>query len=133
MIGGYLSKQILKQGGSQLVGASATNTVISDEFRVTSAGALNTRIDVVAGSVTVGTGITAKLQHAPYIKADGTADWVDSKTVAIAGNGLVTIKLLATDANDHQYLPLRPHGRVVLSTGAGDTATITDVRVVQET
>lgn len=112
---------------SQVVGASQTNTVISKPYRVTSWGAIRHAIAVKCSAVTVAAGITAKLQTS----VDGGTTWVDSKTVAVTTNGVVYIKLLSDTAGDQTYLPLLNSAQVVLTTGAGDTATIDWVYSVQ--
>lgn len=108
------------------VGASAANMVVSKEWPITAGGALNCAIKIVAASVTVGTGITAKLQTAIG------SDWVDAKTAAVAADGNFYIKLQTTVAADQTFLPLLNKGRIVVTTGAGDAVTITSVSVLQE-
>lgn len=115
-----------KLGGLQPVGASVTNQVISKQFGITAGGAKNIVIAIRASSVTSSAGITAKLQTG--------VDQVfqDSKTVAIAANGSVYIKLNVETAGDQTYLPLLPIGQLVITTGAGDAVTIDAVNVIQE-
>lgn len=120
-------QQDVTLNAGQVVGASATNTPISKEYRVTSWGALRQQIAVKASAVTLAVAITAKLQTS----IDGGTTWVDSKTVAVTANGVFYIKLLETVAGDQTYLPLLNTARVVLTTGAGDTATIDWVYSVQ--
>lgn len=110
------------------VGASATNTVVSRVFPISGRGALNCVIKLTAGSVTSSTGITAKLQTSTGY----SATFVDSKTVTITGNGDFYIKLQTANSSDQTYLPLLNQGRLVVSSGSGDAATITLVEVVQE-
>lgn len=110
----------------QVVGASATNSVVSKEYPITAGGALNCVIKIKCSAVTVAAGITAKLQTAIG------SDWVDSKTVAVSATGSFYIKLQTALAGDQTYLPLLNKGRVVLTTGAGDTATIDSIEVLQE-
>jgi hypothetical protein len=82
-------------------------------------------IKVKFSGVTVSTAITAKLQTAIG------SDWVDNKTASVAGNGAVYIKLLATDSSDWTYMPLLNRGRIVLTTGSGDAATVVSCEVLQ--
>lgn len=112
--------------GSTVVGASASNSPVTKEFPITAGGALNMVIAIDASAVTVGTGITAKLQTAIG------STWQDSKTVAIAANGRVYIKLNIEVAGDQTFLPSLNKGRVVITSGAGDTATVASVNVLQE-
>lgn len=112
-------------GPSTVIGASLTNQVISLEYPITAEGSLHHIVAIDASAVTVGTAITAKLQTAIG------STYVDSKTVAISGNGRFYIKLLVEVAGDQTFLPLFSKGRIVLTTGAGDTATITDINILQ--
>lgn len=124
---GWSSKDVTLSPG-KVVGASQTNTPITlDGWPITAGGA--TRGFVVklkVSAVTVGTAITAKLQTAIG------ADWVDSKTVAVSATGDFYIKLLPTVSGDQTFLPLLNKGRVVLTTGSGDTATVDSVNILQE-
>lgn len=113
---------------TQVVGASATNSPVSKEYRVTFSGSIYHVIAAKFSSVTVGTGITAKLQTSP----DGGTTWVDSKTVAVTTNGYAYIKLAINIAGDQTYLPLLNVARIVLTTGAGDTATVDAIYSYQE-
>ena len=108
------------------VGASATNAVISKEYGVTAGGAMACAVKVTLSGVTVATGIKAKLQSAIG------SDWVDAKDVNVTGNGSVYIKLHYGHADHKDLLPLLNKGRVVLTTGAGDAATVVSVQVLQE-
>jgi len=111
---------------SPVIGASATNSVVSRTFPITARGALHLVLAVDTSSTTVATGITAKLQT-----AIGDT-WVDSKTATISGDGRFYIKLNVEVAGDQTYLPLLSQGRVVVSTGAGDAVTIDKVWLIQE-
>jgi hypothetical protein len=114
--------------GAQTVGASQTDTPISLEgWPITAGGATKGLVvKVKVSSVTASTGITAKLQTAIG------DDYEDSKTVDIDDDGSFYIRLLPTVSGDQTYLPLLNKGRVVLTTGSGDTATIESVGVLQE-
>jgi len=132
---GYSSKSIVPQtvgsgsngaAASQSIGASVTNQVISvPSFRIPEDLNTRLRITILVASSTVAVGITAKLQ----VRISGSAGWVDSKTVAIttgASNTLFEIKFLETIAGDQTYLPLPPEGRLVITSGAGDSCVITN-------
>lgn len=110
----------------QAVAASQTNQVISKEWPVTAGGALNCAIKLVVSGVTVTTAVTAKLQTAIG------SDWVDSKTVSVTASGNFYIKLQTAVAGDQTFLPLLNKCRLVLTTGAGDAATVDSVYVLQE-
>lgn len=111
---------------SQVVGASVTNAPISRVYPITAGGAIHHVVCIDVTSVTLTTAITAKLQT-----AIGSV-WQDSKTVSITANGRYFIKLNVEVSGDQTYLPLLNSGRVVLTTGSGDTATITAVNILQE-
>jgi len=82
---------------------------------------------IQASAVTVGAGITAKLRT-----RIGQQVAVDSKTVAITGNGIAYIKLNVNIAADQTHLPLLSIGELVVTTGAGSAVTIDAVWVIQE-
>lgn len=124
MPNGYAPQEIGLTG--KVVGASLTSEPISREFHVTANGSLNLVVKLKMAAVTAGAGITAKLQTA----IDG--DWVDAKTVAVTATGDFYIKLQTTVAADQAFLPLLSAGRLVLTTGAGSTATVTSVNVLED-
>lgn len=111
---------------SPVVGASQTNSVVTRAYPITAGGSLHHVVVIDATGVTVTTAITAKLQTSV-----GTI-WADSKTVAITATGRFYIKLSAETSADQTYLPLLNNGRVVVTTGTGDTATITAVNILQD-
>lgn len=122
----YSIEKVLKKA-SQAVAASQTNQVVSDLFKIADPAYLI--IDITVNPAVVATGITAKLQDS----MDNTL-WVDKKTVsitAVSSDTLFVIKLLPDVAGDQASLPLRPTGRIVVSTGAGDSCTIKSVKVLQ--
>jgi hypothetical protein len=133
MSGGYIADSVGL--GSTAVGASATDTPVSKAFIVSAyGGTRGIRLEVQVSAATSAAAITAKLQHA--VTKDGT--WNDvggtaSVTVpTTAASTFYSIILNACDATDSPLFPLRPNGRVVVTTGAGDSVTVTDVRVIQE-
>ena len=135
MSNGFFAQDILLASAGVTQGASITAGVISKEFHITAQGALNLRVDLIADAVTVAAGITWKLQTSSGIDEDGAQDWIDfgaPTTVAIAADGSTSLALNVQDVtNDEAYLPLRPLGRIVLTTGVGDTATIERLSVMQ--
>lgn len=110
---------------AQTVGASQTDQVVSKIYPITAGGSIHHAVVLDVSAVTAATGITAKLQTGIG------STWQDSKTVAITGNGRFYIKLLAEAAGDQTYLPLLRNGRVVITTGAGDSVTVDAVNVLQ--
>ncbi len=129
------AKSYLLGGASQTVGASATDTPVSAPFNITARSSLEgLRVDLAVSSATATTGITAKLQHS----YDGGTTWddVDATIAKVAVTTTASalrfsIPLNARDSTDSPVFPLRPLGRVVVSSGLSDTVTITDVRVTQ--
>lgn len=112
---------------TQSIAASQTNQVISKEFPISAGGSKNIVIKIKVSAATVAAAITAKLQTAL------NGDWVDSKTVSItAGANDFYIKLNVQTAGDQTYLPLLNKGRLVITTGAGDSATLGAISVLQE-
>lgn len=118
---------------SQVIGASVTARQVGRAFQVTSDGALNIRVDLVADDVTVTTAITWKLQTSSGVDKDGADNWVDSSgNVTISADGSTTLALnVQHTAADEQYLPLRAKGRVVMTTSTTDTVTVEQLRVIQ--
>lgn len=121
----YTVANKVKDGASVTVGASATNSVVSgtngrEGFAIQAPFMTAICIDLVCSAVTAATGITAKLQ----VRHVNTQTWADSKTAAITANGTTSIRLLPTVAADQAFLPLKSEARVVITTGAGDTATV---------
>lgn len=125
MSNGWSAKSVISNS-SVVIGASQSNVPVTLEFPVSAGGALHFVAKISAASVTVGAGITAKLQTAI------NGDWEDSKTVSITGNGNFYIKLLAEAAGDQTYLPLLNKCRVVVTTTAGSAITVTAVDELHE-
>jgi hypothetical protein len=123
-----VSREILLNDTSVVVGASETNTPVSDVLWVQDS--LHIRVDITASSVTdasADSSIVAKIQDSVDKSTWNTKG--SEGTVAITGNGTFSIVLLAENADDQAELPLRPFVRVVVTTAAGDTATIDSVVV----
>jgi len=128
---GYFPDEVVRTDVNVVV-AAQTNLAVSKEFRISGQGSVKFRVDLVADAVTVGAGITAKLQTTSGVDKDGNEDWVDAKTTAVTAAGSFSISLLAQLAADQTYLPLRPKGRVVVTTGAGSAVTFESIRIMQE-
>lgn len=122
---GYFPRDV-KKHGLAAIGASATNQVISEIFPITAGGARMMVVKLKVSGVTLATAITAKLQTGI------DQEFVDSKTVSITANGNFYIKLMAETAADQTFLPLLRSGQIVITTGAGDAATIDKIQVLQE-
>lgn len=116
----------LLQGAAQAVGASATDTAVSENWTPTYLDCERLLVAVKASSVTASTGITAMVEQSP----DGGTTWADSKSagVAISGNGWIYIRVNPQTSGD--TVPLAPLLRVTVTTGSGDAVTVDDVRVL---
>ena len=95
------SRNELKNKSSQTVGASATNTVVSEVFRIITP--LNICIDINTSDVGITNGITAKLQD-----SSGNDEWEDNGTVTITATAEVQTLTCDTKANtvDGDYFVL---------------------------
>lgn len=126
MANGWSADSLLNSASAITVGASQSNSVLSKEYAVTARGALHHVVAIDVSAATVATGITAKLQSAIG------STWQDSKTVAITTTGRVYIKLNVEVTGDQTFLPLLNKARIVVTTGAGDSVTVSAVQVLQE-
>lgn len=125
MSDGYKFKNVVKDGASQVVGASATNQVVSNVFPMSTQDSLYFLAKIVCTTVTAAAGITAKLQE-----SWNGATWEDvgnRAQVSVTTDGNFEISILATDSSDAAQLPIWALGRIVVTTGAGDAVTVTEV------
>jgi hypothetical protein len=126
----WISEGVLLNGTSVVIGASETDTVVSKSFRI-----MNPKyivVDVECSASTVSTGITAKLQDSSGNNSSGTAVWNTKGAegnVAITGNDTFSFVLMIENSSDQAELPLRPLGRIVVTSGSGDAVTIDSVKV----
>jgi len=128
MNGYYPVEQIL--GNSPVtVGASQTLAQVSNEFRINPEGSLHFRIDVEVSAATVATGISLILQTT---SGNDAASWVTAKSTTVTTTGLVSQSYVVEVAADQTYLPLRPKGKLLCTTGAGDSVTLSSIRIMQE-
>lgn len=111
-------------------GASVTAQPISKPIGLTAKGSLNVRVDVEVSGVTVGAGISVKLQMQSINEG-----WTDlagaNATASITANGMVSMRQNVEVAADQPNMPLKKMLRVVVTTGAGSAVTIEQVRVSQ--
>lgn len=125
----YPAESVLLNESNQVVGASATNSAVSREFPISAKGSLNILVGLKFASVTAGGGITAKLQSS--ILGNAEADWLDGNTVSVTGNGWFYIRMNVQVTGDQAKLPLADVGRLVLTTGVGSAATVTEAYICQ--
>lgn len=123
----WFDTELLLDNTKQAIGASETDTIVSEEFTIDNPEMIIIDIQALQSQTTVATGITAKLQ----VSSAGRG-WVDSKTVSIADNAdWYTIKIHPNTSSDDAFLPLRKRGRVVVSSGSGDSTRIDSVIVTR--
>lgn len=104
--------------------ANTADQIVSADFKITAGGAKDMVVIVTTTALAGGT-VTFKLQTAT------DSVWVDSKTFTTAAAGKSYLKLLCNAAADQTYLPLLAKGRIVATTPAGVTATVSLVEVLQ--
>lgn len=114
---------------TQTIGASTT-TAITSEFRISHAGSQNILVGVRCTGVTVGSGITLKLQSSIY-GTGGNEDWIDGNTATVSGNGWFYIRMNVQNATDQAIMPLADVGRVVVTTLGGAALTVNEVSILQ--
>lgn len=119
------SRQILLNNTNQVIGASETNTVVSEVIRIHDPSRLI--MSIVAESGTYAAGITAKIQDSYDKKTWFTKG--SGGNVALTSDTTFDINLLETVAGDQAELPLKPYVRVVVTSGAGDAVTISSIWV----
>jgi len=123
-----VSTNILKSRTSQAIGASQTDLVISEVLKIDVGTRI--RVDIAASSVTSAVGLTVKLQDSMDKLTWSTLS--SAGQVAVTVDATVTINLLDTVSGDQVDLPLRPFIRVIITTGAGDAATIDAIFVAHD-
>ncbi len=120
---GYTARDVKKVNdvtNTLVYGESLTKKAITPVFHLSCFTANNFKAAIKASAATVAVGITVYLQT----RLAGASSWVDAKSVAITNTSEVNIKLLSTDSGDWTYLPLGTQGRLAITTGTGDSATI---------
>jgi hypothetical protein len=127
----YGSSSYLLGGAALTVPASLTKEPVSKQVRVGGRGATHMVVDVKVSAATVAAGVNLILQDSQ----DGGTTWNDKKSTAVADafTGWKTQTYLAEVAGDQTHLPFRGLVRVVATTGAGDSVTISDVIITQGT
>jgi hypothetical protein len=120
----------LKNGESQVIGASITKQAITRNFAVSARDSVCMTVDVVSSGVTVTNAINVILQSS----FDGGTTWIDAKSVSVANAATLTSIVLQENISALQTgVPLRAIGRVVITTGVSDAATISAVHVSRRT
>lgn len=125
MAQGYTVENVVKSGTAQTLGASETDTVVSNTFRMSAEDSKFFLARLDTSSSTVATGITANLQHS----WDGGTTWEDIGSgvqVSITGDASYQMELEYSASNTTLAWPL---ARIVVSTGAGDAVTVDAVYI----
>ena len=122
---GYNTKDFLKDKDSVVIGATEANIVV-DKFRMSELDSKEITVVITASSVTVGTAITAKLQHS----YDGGIVFTNADTQAIAGNGNISMTFSYVAGTNTGLGPL---ARIEVATGSGDAVTIDNVWITRRT
>ena len=123
MSNGWSPQERVLHGNTSLV-ASQSNIPVSQEFKVSAGGSCRMVLAINASECT-GT-VDLKLQT-----SSGGSTWADSKATTIAAAGRVYLRLAIEISADQTYLPLLAKCRLVATTGAGETITISSVEVLQ--
>ena len=126
----FTGKNVIKNNASVTIGASQTDSVVTgvgalESFYIPPSCTQALVIDLEVSAVVVAAAITAKLQ----VRYNNGQAWANSKTASITATGTTSIRLLHSVAGDQGFLPLKPQARVVITTGGGDSITITAVHV----
>lgn len=117
----------VKLSSAVVIGASETDTVISEEFTVNDSQASRAfRAAVVCTGITETTGFTFNLQHS----YDGStwADVGDQFQGTLSG-GVANMRAVVNIAADNAQMPLWPLCRFVVSSGSSDALTVGNVYV----
>lgn len=129
-----ITKRISGIPTAQVVPASQTTPgqTVTDPFFLHGEGR-ELLLGIRVTGVTVAAAISANLWTGIMKAADGTVTFraTADKSVSITGNGVFEIRLNPEDASDVTKMPLGPHAKVTIITGAGDAATVQEVRLVE--
>lgn len=109
----------------ELVVAASSTVTVSKDFGSTASGALNgLRVEVDISAIVGPVDLTLQ-------ERNGTT-WSNVKTLAASATGTAVIRLHKNVPADALLLPLASVLRVVATTAAAKTVTVTAVRVAQE-
>lgn len=130
---GYTCDSILLLNTAKAIGASETNTVVSDEHFITPEDSLAIEFAVtVSGSDF--TSATFSIQHS--FLGGGSADWntVAKSAISMAGGAdTYYLSFMAQASGDQADMPIRPFVRVVVSSGTGADFSVDQVLVTKRT
>lgn len=116
----------VRQLQDSTLGANVTGASISKQFPITAGGSKYLVVAIEVSGVTLGGGITAKLNSS--LRGGTNLALVQAETVSITGNGIFYIKHIV-DSDDDLLLPI---GQITIDTGAGSAVTVDAVHIVQE-
>jgi hypothetical protein len=124
--------KVLLNDTAQAVAASQSAQAVSREFQLSSAGASHgIRIEVNVSAITVAAAISYKLQSSPVGGKDAVWSDVDGTNAksTLSATGWTSLIASPWNTNLATKFPLRAFCRVVVTTGAGDSVTVSDVRL----
>ena len=122
MANGFIVKDVILNGASVSCLASST-TPITEVLRVSGADSFNQLVRVTVSAITVTNAIAVVLQDSP----DGSV-WSTVKTTALSATAKYELELNVQNGSDTAMWPLM---RVVVTTGVGDTATISSCLITR--
>jgi hypothetical protein len=127
MANGYSQRDMLLRGAQVAVGASETDTVVTNTFAMSPEDSKFCLIRIVCTSVTVTNAISAELEHS----WDGGTTWLTLGTdddVSISGNGTFEIEHNHENTNSQLTWPLC---RVTVTSGVSDAVDVDAVYVTR--
>jgi hypothetical protein len=122
MSNGFTVKEAILYGASVSCLASST-TPVTTILKVSGADSLNQLVRVTVSAITVTNAIAVVLQDSP----DGST-WSTVKTTALSATTNYELELNVHNGSDTAMWPMM---RVVVTTGVGDTATISSCLVTR--
>lgn len=125
MANGYTVDNVLLRGSAVTLGASETDTVVSNSFNLSGEDSKFFLVRLDTSSVTVTNAVTANLQHS----WDGGTTWEDlgsGSQVSITGNNSYQIEHDYAASNTSLAWPL---ARIVVTTGVSDACTVDAVYI----
>lgn len=118
----YVAREIIKNNRSASYVAADSGAEISKLFGIAWLDE-DMLIDIVATAAVAGAGVSATLQDSSGVDENGVQKWNTVASVSITGAGVFTIDASTASRK------LRPLCRVILTVGAGGSATLSSIRV----
>lgn len=122
---GYFIKRL----AGQPVTVGASDTVVLGTSGLSAQGGRSLRLNLKVSGVTVGSGISVKLQH---LIVDTFVDLASANSsVSIIANGVATLNMDAARTADQVDMPIAKQIRVVVTTAAGAAIQFDEVELLQ--